>query len=309
MSVRAAVAMLGAAGCVGATLLLVGLLTGRVAFDGGGVPRLRERLRAVLTLRLLAGVVGGAVVLVLTSWVAVAASVTLAVVAWPWLFGGAADQEQRIEQLENLAIWVEALRDTTSKGRGLPEVIVASAASAPPQLQRPLADLVARMQTREPLDSALLVLADELDDAVADQVIAALVLNARTAGGKLPVVLGSLAKATRAQVNVRRTVEAERAAPRRGVKIIVVVAATLVVGFALLSPSYLEPFETFTGQLVLTAAVCCFAGGFLVLRALANFQTPQRFLVTPGVRLRSLPAPQTSQSSVRRTVLGSVAVR
>lgn len=309
MSIRAAQAILGAMGSVGALLLLVGLCTGRVALEDGGQARLQERLRAVLTVRLLVAVVAGLVVLVVTSWVPVAAGVLLAVLAWPRLFGGAASQQQRIEQLEDLAVWVEALRDTITRGRGLPEVIAATAASAPPLLRRPLADLVARMQAREPLDSALLVLADDLDDVVADQVIAALTLNARTSSAKLATVLGALAAATRRQVDVRRIVEAERAAPRRGVKIVMVVTVGLVVGFALLSPGYLEPFQTVTGQLVLTMAVVCFAAGFLVLRALANFQAPTRFLATPGVRMRAAVQQSSSQSSVAQTVLGSVAVR
>ena len=309
MSLRLAQAVLGAAGLAGSAMLLFGLLTGHVVLDGDGAARARQRLRSVLTVRLLAGLMAGVVVLVVTSWVPVAAGVLLAVVAWPRLFGGAASQQQRIEQLEDLAVWVESLRDTISRGRGLPEVVMATAASAPPSLRRPLADLVARMQAREPLDSALLVLADDLDDVVADQVIAALTLNARTSSAKLAAVLGALAAATRRQVDVRRTVEAERAAPRRGVKIIMVVTVGLLVGFALLSPGYLEPFQDFTGQLVLTLSVVCFGAGFLVLRSLANFQAPTRFLATPGVRSRVAAAQQSSQSSVAQTLLGSVAVR
>lgn len=313
MTWQAAVAVLCAAGSVAGGALLVGLLAGWVRLDGSHGAALRARAGAVLNLRVLVAVLMGLVVLVVTGWVAIAVGVAAAIVLWPRLFGGAAEQQAHIERLEALAMWVEALRDTLDGGRMLPEVIVATAGPAPALLRRPLQDLVARMQAREPLRRALLTFADDLADPVADQVLATLALNADTSSKRLPTVLGSLAASTRRQVDVRRQVEAQRRAPRRGVKIVIVVTVLLVVGFAVGSPDYLAPFSTLVGQLVLAGAVGCFAGGFIVLRALATFQAPDRFLATPGVNRAAAQAaqtvPTTGTSSMARTVLGSVAVK
>ena len=135
------------------------------------------------------------------------------------------------------------------------------------------------MQAREPLDRALLALADDLDDAVSDQAIAALALNARAQGRQLKSVLSALAESTRKQVDVRREVEAQRRSTRQGVRIIMVVTALFVTGLAVFNRDYVAPFSTVVGQLVLAVAVGCFAAGFAWMHRLSSFQAPSRFLV------------------------------
>lgn len=282
MSVRAALAILLAAGFGGFAWLTVALLTGTVSFDNGTGPlaRLRRRLAGVDGLRVLGSGGAGMVVLLFTGWVAVAVAAAVMVTAWPRMFGAARQQQAVIGKLEALAGWVEALRDTIATATALPEAIPVTADSAPVVLQRPLQDLVARMQAREPLDRALLALADDLADPVADQVIAALALHARAQGRQLKQVLSALAEATRKQVGVRRQIEADRRSTRQGVRIIMIVTAVFVVGLATFNREYVEPFRTVTGQLVLALAVGCFAASFAWMHRLSSFQAPARFLGT-----------------------------
>ncbi len=284
MSVRGALAILLAAGFGGFAWLTCALATGTVSLDSGPGPltRLRRRLAGADGLRLLAAGGAGLAVLLFTGWVAVTVAAAVMVTAWPRMFGAARQQQAVIGRLEALAGWVEALRDTIATGTALPEAILVTAHSAPAVLQRPLQDLVARMQAREPLDRALLALADDLADPVADQAIAALALNARAQGRQLKNVLSALAEATRKQVDVRRQVEADRRSTRQGVRIIMIVTAVFVVGLATFNREYVEPFRTLTGQLVLALAVGCFAASFAWMHRLSSFQTPARFLGSAG---------------------------
>ncbi len=281
MTLQAALAMLLAAGFGGFAWLALAMLSGYSPLPyraGLGNGRWRRRLSGPGGVRLAAAVGAGAFVLLLTRWVPLAAAAGAMVLAWPKMFGAARQQQALISRLEALATWIEALRDTIATGLALPEAIPVTTTTAPAVLQRPLQDLLARMQAREPLDRALLALADELDDAVSDQAIAALALNARAQGRQLKSVLTALAEATRRQVDVRREVEAQRRSTRQGVRIIMVVTALFVTGLAVFNRGYVAPFSTVVGQFVLTVAIGCFAAGFAWMHRLSSFQAPARFL-------------------------------
>ena len=79
-----------------------------------------------------------------------------------------------------------------------------------PSLAGPLARLVDRLHTREPLPDALHKFADDLDDPSADMIIAALIINARLRGPGLRDLLGALARSVREELDMRRKVTAER---------------------------------------------------------------------------------------------------
>src|SRR6185503_10866284 len=96
-------------------------------------------------------------------------------------------------------------------------------AAAGPALAGPVAALVDRLRSREPLDAALHAFAADLDDVSADLIVAALLLNSRAQGRQLHAVLSALARSARQELAVRLAVEAERRATRRGVRIVLVV--------------------------------------------------------------------------------------
>jgi Flp pilus assembly protein TadB len=138
--------------------------------------------------------------------------------------------------------------------------------------------LVDRLRARMPLAQALEHLADDMDDASADLVIAALILNARLRGPGLRDVLGALAKASREEVDMRQRVMAQRASTRRSVQIVVAVTLVMVLGLAVFNKSFVAPYGTFVGQLVLVGVIALFAAGFFWLRKLSDVETPARFL-------------------------------
>ncbi|WP_409237072.1 type II secretion system F family protein [Streptomyces sp. PA5.6] len=228
----------------------------------------------------------GLVVLLLTRWAVAGIAVGILVFFWDKLFGGAAEERAQMKRVEALAAWTESLRDTIAGAVGLEQAIPASARAAAPVLRPHLDALVDRLRARTPLPEALQILADEIDDASADIIVAALILNAKLRGPGLRQVLGALAKSAREEVDMRQRVMAQRASTRRSVQIVVAVSIAFVLGLSIFNREFVEPYGTPVGQLVLAMVCALFALGFWWLRKLSTVETPDRFLVKdePGVQ-------------------------
>ncbi|GGV26954.1 type II secretion system protein [Streptomyces spectabilis] len=221
----------------------------------------------------------GLVVLLLTRWAVAGIASGILVFFWDKLFGGAAEERAQMKRVEALAAWTESLRDTIAGAVGLEQAIPASARAAAPVLRPHLDALVDRLRARTPLPDALQVLADEIDDASADIIVAALILNARLRGPGLRQVLGALAKSAREEVDMRQRVMAQRASTRRSVQIVVAVSIAFVLGLSIFNREFVSPYGTAVGQLVLACVCGLFALGFWWLRKLSTVDTPDRFLV------------------------------
>ncbi|GAA3620172.1 hypothetical protein GCM10022223_41300 [Kineosporia mesophila] len=283
----------------GATGQLAGIIVGG-AVAGGGLALLgnalirRERdlggadtrslsTRTVRRLkgfgtRLPIAVLVGVFILLITAWPVAAIAAFVMILAWPALMGGAREERRQAERLEALALWTESLRDTIAGAVGLEQAIIATSRAAPGPISDDIVTLADRLRVRVPLPTALHRLADDLNDASADLVVAALLLNSRLRGPGLRQVLTSLADSVRAEVDMRGRVTAGRAATRRSVQIVVTVTLLFVLGLRTFNPSYVEPYRHPAGQVVLAIVVGFFAAGFFWLKQLSSYDLPERFL-------------------------------
>jgi Flp pilus assembly protein TadB len=266
------------------------------AVIGGGIALLVEGLRKVevtsgpvqpstllprlksLGSRLPLAVGAGLLILVLTRWTVLAIATGALVFFAPMLFGGAGSERRAMARLEGLAAWTESLRDTIAGAVGLEQAIPATATAAAPSIRAQLVDLADRLRVRTPLPTALQQFADDLDDPSADLIVAALMLNARLRGPGLRDVLTSLSRSAREELEMRRRVNAGRASTRRSVQIVMGITVAFVLGLALFNRSYVEPYNSPVGQVVLLLILGCFAAGFAWMRRLSSFDVPERFL-------------------------------
>ncbi|MDP9827699.1 type II secretion system F family protein [Kineosporia succinea] len=240
-----------------------------------------RRLRGFGT-RLPIAVLVGLFILTVTAWPVAALAAVAMILAWPALMGGARAERQQAERLEALALWTESLRDTIAGAVGLEQAVIATSRAAPAPIAEEIVTLADRLRVRVPLPTALHRLADDLDDASADLVVAALLLNARLRGPGLRQVLTSLADSVRAEVEMRGRVTAGRAATRRSVQIVVAVTLVFVLGLRTFNPAYVEPYRDPAGQAVMAIVVGFFAAGFLWLKQLATYDLPERFMHSSG---------------------------
>ncbi|MGH3159195.1 MAG: type II secretion system F family protein [Streptosporangiaceae bacterium] len=278
--------LFGAAGG-GALLLLVLALRGLPpARSGGRSDRLERQLRDLIGPRGALALVAGALVLLATGWIVGGIGAALLVLGWRSL-SGAGSERRAIARLEALATWTESLRDTIAGAVGLEQAIPSSLRAAAPSLQEPLSRLVNRLHTRVPMAEALRRFADDLDDAGADLIIAALIINARLRGPGLRDLLGALSASVREELDMRRKVNAERRSTRRSAQIVVGVSVGLAIGLALFNKGYVKGYDSAVGQLVLVVVVAMYGAGFIWMRKLATFKTAERLLAGSAPQARS----------------------
>lgn len=257
---------------IGATsggLVGLGLATALYAWRGPArEPEPRARRVSVQIDRLNArslAAFGGTLVASLTGWPAAIILGGLGGFAAPSLVGRRSGRARALARTEGLAAWTESLRDLIGAGSGIESTVTESARLAPPAIRPEVQRLAQRLGNNEDLDMALRTFADEIDDPVGDLVVTALATAAgRQGGANLGGVLGAAATAARAQVAMRHQVEATRAGTYASVKVVVSVFVLFALGLLLFNRSFLDPFDTAAGQLVLIII-----GGLFALCAVA----------------------------------------
>jgi hypothetical protein len=130
----------------------------------------------------------------------------------------------------------------------------------------------------EDLADALAHFAATIGDPVADVVVAALTTAAsRHGGAHLGDVLTAGAKAARAQVAMRHTVEASRAGTYTSARVVVATFTVFALGLLMFNKSFLEPFGTAIGQAMIVIIGALFGLCAVTMVRLAEPERPERF--------------------------------
>lgn len=272
---------LSASMILGGGLLLVAAIIGRPA-DAPVRPPTRWALlwaSLVRQRRQLSLALGcGFGVFALTGWPVAAIAGAAAVLGIPRVVTNRASI-QRIKKLEALEIWTRRLADLLTASRALEQALEHSAVrNVPAAIAGPVTALARRLSaTRMPTEQALRLFADEVDDPIGDRIAAALILVARRRGSGAVVVLNRLAELVAKDVADRREVEAARAEHRTSIRWIIGILAALST-VAVLQKSYVAPFGTPLGQVVLAAVAAFYASGLWWLHRLGTAPAGQRFL-------------------------------
>ncbi|WP_431953082.1 type II secretion system F family protein [Actinacidiphila sp. bgisy167] len=249
------------------------------ARDIGVRRRLAARLPVAWTGRRTAvAVVAGTVVGALTGWPVAAVLTAVALLTLPGLLGPDREAARRTERMEALALWTEMLRDTLSAAAGLEQAVLASADTAPAALEPELHRLATAVRSGRPLPAALRGFAHDVDDPLADVVVAALVMAAEQQAAHLAPLLGELADSVREQVAMRQRIDAGRASVRTGIRVTVAVTLGMAVGLVVFNRPYLDPFDTLTGQALLAVIGALFAISFAYLSMIGRIEEPVRLL-------------------------------
>ncbi|WP_239406295.1 type II secretion system F family protein, partial [Frankia sp. Cj3] len=247
----------------------------------GGRPAWLVRPRPVL-----AGAGAGITAGLLTGWPVAGLWTALAVLALPGLVAVDRTGPAMIARVEAVAGWTEQLRDILSAAAGLEQAITATAPIAPEPIRADIATLAAALARGERLAPALRATADRLADPTADLVIAALISAAERHARDLTGLLGSLAAAAREQAAMRLRVAAGRARTRTSTRVIVAVTALMATGLILLDGSYLDPYDSPGGQLVLLTVGGLFAGAYAWMGRITRIRPATRILTRTTATFR-----------------------
>jgi Flp pilus assembly protein TadB len=243
---------------------------------GTGITPAERRTRQAL---LVAAGVMTVLVYLITGIPAVALLAGVAVPGVPWLWSVGKREERAIARAEALGDWTRRLKDQLSTGTGLTSAIVGSADVAPPIIAEQVYMLTARLQAGTDPRRALYQFAADLDDPIAEQVVAALLLHLADRGEHLAEVLGAIASDTGKQVSMRREVHAKRTQPRTTVRFMTVFG--LIVAGILGRGELLAAYTTPVGQLVLLGLAGAFIATMVWVRALSRPPAQPRFLRAP----------------------------
>jgi Flp pilus assembly protein TadB len=227
---------------------------------------------------LLAGLGFGVLGWVVTGWVLALVIAPVAVIGLPILLAAppAATQINRLEAMEE---WTRSLSGVLTVGIGLEQAMVATLRSTPAPIRAEVDRLVSRLRARWETEAALRAFADELDDATGDLIAANLILAARRRGAGLASVLEGLAESVAADVRARRQVEADRAKPRSTARWVTLISASVLVVLAL-SGSYVVPYRSPIGQVILVVLLSAYVATLIWMRHMATGKPLPRFLDT-----------------------------
>ena len=262
----------------------------RAGFVGrltGGLTGLSPRNRLLVGI----GVGAGVLVALLTGWLVAIVLAPAAVVGLPILLS-APPSSDRIDTLEAMEEWTRSLSGVLTVGVGLEQALIATLRSTPEPIQPEVTRLVARLRARWGTEDAVRAFADELNDATGDLVAANLILGARRRGAGLASVLEGLAESVAADVRARRAIEADRAKPRSTARWVTLITVGVLAILAL-TGSYIEPYRSPVGQVILVVLLSAYGGALVWMKSMATGKPLPRF-IGAAVRTDTLRTPASS---------------
>jgi len=128
------------------------------------------------------------------------------------------------------------------------------------------------------LEDGLRRFGDDLNNSTADFVVAALVTASQHQARDLGMLLTQIAQCARDESKMRSRVWVGRARTRSAVKIIATVIAVFVFGLFTFNRTYLKPYSSIQGQLVLSIILGVFAASLALMQSMAKIIEPERFV-------------------------------
>lgn len=270
------VTLVGGVGGVGLVLVLAGLAR-RTVFGGEPSAVLSGRHVDRVVRSALAGGLAGLVVLTVTGWPVAAGAATALAIWFASTRDGSSRHRHELDLVDGIATWTEQVRDTISAANGLEHAIVATAPLAPRVLAPAVARLASRVEVQQ-MEIGLREFAVEVDHPMADFVVAALITTSQHQARDVAALLGHLAACARDDAAMRRRVWVGRARTRSAVRIIIGVIVVFMTALLLLDESYLAPYATATGQMVLAGVIALFGGSVVVMDRMGRIAVPDRFV-------------------------------
>jgi len=237
------------------------------------MPRLDWRSPWVIGAVLFAA---GLVVALLTGWLVAAIVLPLLGVGLPYLVGRS-DKAADIAKMEAMEEWTRSLSGILTAGTGLEQALVATLRSTPAPLRADVSRLVARLRARWTTQSAIRAFAEDLNDPTGDIIAANLLLGAQRRGDGLATILEGLAESVALDIRARRQVEADAAKPRTTARWVTIITAVVLAGL-FLTGTYVEPYKTGIGQLILLVLLGAYAAVLVWMKKIAAGPAPLRFL-------------------------------
>lgn len=187
--------------------------------------------------------------------------------------------QPELELLEGLDRWVRVLAASVGTGKSIGDAIRSSRAQVPARLSGPVVGLITRIDERWTPHDALQQMADEVDSADADAVLAALILVDERGGVGASATLDALSDSLQDRLRAMREISAERAKPQVVVRQVTMITLVALGVSLLVAPDYFAPFGTLIGQLLMLLLGSAYLASLIALRRIATPRHRERILV------------------------------
>jgi tight adherence protein B len=235
-------------------------------------------LRSFVLTSLASGLVAAIAAQVILGWPAVSvASAALGTLA-PLSYFGPRRERRRAAMQVALVEAIAQLRAAIQGGLSVQQALVELAPTTPQALRPDIARLVLDLRLKG-LVPALGELRDRLADPLADQLVAALILNDRVGGRQVGPVLDRLAQATRASLAVLEEAKARQSQAVVSARVVALVPAVALVGLRVIAPAFMSVYDEPLGQVVLVGCVLWVLIGYGAMRWLGRLPETPRVLV------------------------------
>lgn len=275
-----------AAGCatgLGAFLIIAGLIRSesRQSTDSstGLWTTLRRWWETQSRLRktwLLGSLAAGVLATVIWGWPLAIVLVPATLIIIPSLLS--APPQREIDTLAGLDRWVRLLATSISAGKSIRDAIFSTRRQVSPTLRDPVARLCLRLDQRWTMRDALWAMADELQSADADAVVAALAIASSRGGAGARATLSALSDNIQDRLRALREIAAERAKPRAVVRQVTLITLSVLGAALLLNPVFFSAYRTPLGQVIAATLAFAYLGCLLMLRRKTVPAMAPRFL-------------------------------
>jgi len=237
--------------------------------DRDGEPTWRDRWPGKVNRRLVAAMVAGLLVGIVTRWPAAAMLAALFAYATPALLGLGRAEANAQATLAAIASWVDTLRGEIRSYAGIEQAIRGTAGLA----KEPIADqvhaLAQALERGVRLRVAINAFRRDVAHPAADQAGIALVKAASTHTGNLAEQLRDLADSVREQAAAQERIFTSQTEARTSARLVIFIVAAVGAGLYLFNRAML-PLGSVLGQLVLAAVSLMWTAAGLWLHRLAT---------------------------------------
>lgn len=234
-------------------------------------PRMtRFRLTREQGVRAAVALFAAALVGLLTRWPVGVILAGVAAYALPIALGTDRAAARALARTEAVAVWTEMLRDNLAAAAGLEQAILVTAPFAPAAINDEIAELAAAMRLGQRLPVALADLRGRLDDPTGRLVARALIQASTRQSRQLAELLSELANRARARANLRLKIAPGHAKIRTNARVITGFTIAMAVGLIVLNPTFLKPYHSVVGQVVLLVVGGVFTLGFIGIARLSR---------------------------------------
>lgn len=271
------------AATLAAAMILTGIFIGVLGFlpapESNSKPLLAKRRRKLNRTTLVkVGIAAGLgfIAALLTGWVILILVLPALVLVVPYLFDQSDKDEVR--RLDGLDEWSRALAGVLGAGISLEQAIVATQSSAPDELKTEITTLIARIRSRMSLEEALRRFAADVNDSTCDKIVCTLLLVKKRGDGGLVRILEDLAESVGEDVSARRMVQAERAKQSAVMRYVTLITVVVFGGFLMFGGTYIAPYGTPLGQMILAVLLAIYVGLLVWLRQMNHSKPLPRLL-------------------------------